>query len=66
MTTEEVLGTLMNWAESFGPWIIALYVLGTILTLAVFALAVTFIVKTWRRIDRDFDRMDRMDRRWRR
>jgi len=53
MTYEELLGKLWELAETWGPLAIGALVFATLLAFAAFAVVLTFIVRTWRQIDRD-------------
>lgn len=49
------IGQMLEFVASVGPWVLAA---GGVLFLIVFGLALTFIVSTWRSINRDHARMD--------
>lgn len=54
VTLLEGLGQLLEAMAVFGPWVLAV---GGLLFLIVFSLALTFIISTWRSINRDHAEM---------
>ena len=57
MTYEELLGRLWELAETWGPLAIGAAIVAGLLALLVFGMALTFIVRTWRQVDRDWNDM---------
>ena len=53
MTQEELFDRLWELAETWGPLAIGAAIVAGLLALLVFGMALTFIVRTWRQVDRD-------------